>query len=206
MKKPAIVFVLTLFVSSTFGQKASNEREKTVKLADILRPGISISAFYNPKGEYVYLLNQDSSLEPTAENKSGATASLVWLIPFNNKGTGNVMISIPIFDLKSNVSDTKVSSGLFNTQTPFGLGIAFFPFSKLPAIGFSGGMHYLNQNKMRDKPLKENYFPIADYKTFDLKVGAPVPEAVLKPFLKHESYVSFNVGMVFRLVYSDYSK
>lgn len=203
MKKHVLLFVLNLLSFYALGQEEKSKQEKTVKLSDIIRPGINISYFYNPKGEYVYLLNQNSTLEPIVENKRGATFSIVWLIPVNKTGTANILLSIPIFDLKTNVSDIKVSNGLFNTQTPFGIGVGFFPFKKVPFIGISGGFHYLTQNKMRDKPLKENYFPIADYKTFDLKVGAPVPEAVLKPFLGRESFISFNVGLMIRLTYSE---
>ena len=193
MNRKIKLIILSLWTLSAFGQK------KTVSLAEILRPGINISAFYNPKGEYVYLLNQNASLEPIVENKFGATVSLVWLIPINEDGTTNIVLNVPIFDFKTKVSDIKVSNGLFNTQTPFGLGVAFFPFPEFETMGFSITANYLNQYKMRDKPLKENFFPIADYKTFDLKVGAPVPEAVLKPFMKREPFVTANIGFVFRL-------
>ncbi len=193
MKRIITTLFLAFLVLSVFGQK------KTAKLSDIIRPGLSISAFYNPKGEYVYLLNQNASLKETVENQFGATVSLVWLIPVNEEGTFNVLLNVPIFDLKNDISNIKVSNGLFNTQTPFGLGVAFFPFPKFQTMGFSVTANYLSQNKMRDEPLRDNFFPIADYRTFDLKVNAPVPEAVLKPFVKREAFVTANIGVVFRL-------
>lgn len=191
MKKQMASLIMLIITFTAFSQHK--------KLSEIIRPGLNINLFYNPTGEYVYLLNQDASLLETSENKLGATVSLMWLIPINEEGTANVILNIPIVDLKSNVSDIKISNGLFNTQTPFGLGFGVFPFPEFQTLGFSIIVNYSAQNKMRAKPLKENYFPISDYPTFDLKVGAPVPEAVLKPFLKKESLATVNVGIVFRL-------
>ncbi len=191
MHRLSLLVLFTLFLNLGFSQKS----DEKIGISKYVKPGLVVGGFWNPRGEYVYILQQNSRVKETTENNGGGALSLVFIIAID-KRWANILVNIPVFDIKGNLNDIKISNGLFNTQTPFGLGYAIFPIKNLTEIGFGVMANFSNQYRLREESLRDKFFPIADYPTFGLEVTAPVPEAVLKPFLKREPNITFSAGLI----------
>lgn len=155
--------------------------------------GFTATAFYNPVGEYKYILQQDASVKERATNHFGAALSIVILFPLDSSAKNNLLLNISFLDIKSETT-------LFNSQTPFGLGYAHF-FGKSGIIGVCGMINFGRQKRKieTDQPV---YFPVANYTNSQgvqtLHVGAAVPDAIMEPYLENVTTISFNTGLIIR--------
>lgn len=189
--------ILTLYLSTlTTFCLAQSEKVGLFKSLNV-KSGLTITYFHNFQGERVYILQQNASVVERSENKNGATLSVVILFPFDDNSMFNLLLNVPLVDYKSTAADIN----LFNSQTPFGVGFALFPFNKPNFFGFTTMVNIGRQNRMRDDAIKTQFFPIADYPNYKLAVGSPVPEAILesKSSLYKETTLAVNVGIIIRL-------
>ncbi|MBO9561705.1 MAG: hypothetical protein J7621_02990 [Niastella sp.] len=165
-----------------------------------VKTGLTVSYFHNFQGEYVYILKQDASVKEKSMNKDGATLSVVVLFPLGEEQRFNFLLNIPLIDYKSDSPDPKNDGfNFFNSQTPFGVGFAVFPFDGAKFFGFSSMVNFGRQKRMHREAVESQFFPIADHPGQDLYVGAPVPEKVLEPFMHKVTTVSLNAGIIIRL-------
>jgi hypothetical protein len=194
MKKIIISLLLVLNLTNLSAQdKVGLFKSLNVKT------GLTISYFHNFQGEYVYILQQNARVVEHTENKDGATLSIVVLFPFDDDGKFNFLLNVPLLDYKSSAPDPKDNVSLFNSQTPFGVGLAAFPFDKPKFFGFSAMVNIGRQKRMRQTAIDNQFFPISSYPNYSLNVGAPVPEAILDAFLYKATTVSVNAGIIIRL-------
>lgn len=180
----AVIFLIACLLSTEcFSQLPSFFRR--------FQTGLTMSGFYNPTGEHVYILQQNASVLPKTENHWGATLSLVVTLPFDTVSKRLALLfASPIVDIKDN------EAKLLNSQTPFGIGLSWFPLNQMQYFGVAAMVNFGRQKRMRDEAIASRFFPISDYR--NLNVGAPVPEAILDPYLKNESLVVYNLGIIFR--------
>lgn len=188
-KKLSILLCGLLMCFSSFSQTDRIGLFKNLKV----KTGFTATGFYNFSGEYKYILQQDASVKEISVNQVGASLSIVVLFPLDTFEKHNLLFNISFLDFKSDAN-------LFNSQTPFGIGYAYF-FNKLP-VGITGMINFGRQKRMYDFG-PTIYFPIDHYKNSNgvsaLNVGAPVPEAILEPYLRTITTVSINTGIIIRL-------
>ncbi|HEV7781200.1 MAG TPA: hypothetical protein VGO58_08030 [Chitinophagaceae bacterium] len=129
---------------------------------------------------------------------NGVPLSVVFLFPTSKNEVFNILLNISIADVAS-------GKNLFNSRIPFGIGAAVFPWPGKDAkfLGFtvfgSIGKIYKMKKSAYDDP--HVVFPIANYAGYNLAVGAPLPEEVIKPYCDPKTTFALNAGFVFRLVY-----
>ncbi len=164
-----------------------------------VKPGFTVTGFRNFTGDYVYILDKDARVHENIENQYGAMLSLVVVFPFDAEGKFNFLLNVPIAEFNANSPDSKESVRVFNSQTPFGVGMAVFPFKHASYFGFTAMLNVGRQNRLRPEVIRDQFFPIADYTNYNLHVAAPVPDEVLAPFYKKVTTLSANAGLIIRL-------
>lgn len=191
-KIAALLFMMLIVTAFSYAQdgKIGLFRNLNVKT------GLSLTGFYSLQGEYIYTLQQNARVVEESEKHAGAALSIVILFPLNDDEKWNLLLNLSFVDFKGNTPE-KVS--LFNSETPFGVGGAWFPFKKPTYVGFVLMTNIGWQKRMRPSAIKEKFYPIADYPNYQLAVGDPVPEAILGKSLKNSATVAFNGGIIIRL-------
>lgn len=141
---------------------------------------------------YVYILQQNSRVVLSKEHyDEGIPLSIALLIPIGEKEQFNILINMSLADIAN-------SEKFFNSRIPFGFGFAVFPFRKTPFLGFSTFCNISYAYRMRPESMEQQFFPISNYPGYNLAVGAPVPEEVIKPFCTRTTIYSMNGGIVLR--------
>jgi hypothetical protein len=183
------------------GQAQTEKKEKTGLFSSLgvrVKPGLTASYFYNFTGEYVYILQQNASVKEKEENKDGATLTFVVHFSLDKQDRFTFLLNLPFLDYKGNLTGSSDNFSLFNSQTPFGVGLGWFPFPKTEFLGFTAMLNVGTQKRMRKDAIDVQFFPIADYPKMDLQVGAPVPYAVLDKFMYKETVLALNIGVSIR--------
>jgi len=200
MKKLILLPIFCFFYSISFAQEGANKDKSETKTEEIekigvfkyVQPGLTVSYFHNFQGENVYILQPNARVVHKVENQTGAALSVVILFPFDKSNKFNFVLNLAVADAKNE------NLSFFNSQTPFGVGFAFFPIKGAKWFGINSMVNFGRQKKMRQDAIDMQFFPIASYPNYDLKVGAPVPEGVLDPFMYKETTISVNGGLVIR--------
>ncbi len=81
MKKWKFLVFLCLAAVQSYSQP--NDKTEKIGLSKYVKPGILIGGFFNPKGEYVYILQQDAHVTETRDNKGGGAISLALIFPLD---------------------------------------------------------------------------------------------------------------------------
>ena len=164
--------------------------------------GLTASGFGSTTGTYVYILNQNATVTERTDGQWGSSLSMNIVVSPLNNATWAFILNIPLKDIKS-VSTG--SDGFFNSQTPFGVGAALFPFKNFKVFGLSLMVNFGQVSRMypenisNNNPNNNTYFPIANYPYWGLKVGAPVPSGLLDPYSRKVATISGNIGITLRL-------
>ena len=190
----ALLFGMILFVISNHVFAQTGFFKKTFDAN--VRTGLAISYFHNFQGEYVYILQQNARVVEEAENKDGASLAFVVIFPFAKDEKFNLLLNVPVLDYKGSSNGLKDNFNFFDSQTPFGIGFAFFPEDSFLGVSLMGNVG--RQNRMRESAINNQFFPIANYPNYNLNVGAPVPEAILNPFLHRVTTLSLSVGVTIK--------
>lgn len=176
-----------------------------------IKIGIAPTIAWNPSGEYIYTLHKNSYLMEQNENHWSTMLSLVTCFPMDRDQKYNFVINLPLVNY--NFNDVTV----FNRQTPFGLGFAFMLTDHL-GITFLTNLGSIKRVRSYVlEPILDSagnpvmtmgvdgldnkynvYFPLPMPNNYSLSVGGVVPEDVLKPYLKNEFAISFNIGIIIR--------
>lgn len=201
MKRALLMISFLIAAIRGFGQSGTDQGKEKTGLFEVagvkVKVGFTASYVIAPKGNYVYILQQDSRVVERVENKTVAALSIVTLVPFDKDGAFNFVLNLSLKEYKDISTDK--DNGFFNSTTPFGVGVAVFPFPGARFFGFTVVANFGRQNRMRTDAIASQFFPIASHPDYGLKVGAPVPEGLLAPYFMKENTYTASFGITLRI-------
>jgi hypothetical protein len=199
MKQNYLTAFILFFSVVSFAQL---DKDKTGIFGNLkVKTGLSVTYFHNIQGEYSYVLQQNARIEERADNRNGGTLSLVFLFPFGEKQKFNFLLNLPFLDFKNFKKEginSLESTALFNTQTPYGIGFAWFPFNKSNFFGFTSMLNIGKQKRISKDIIDNIYFPISSYPDYRLQVGMNMPDGILDKYYHTETTLSLNFGVILR--------
>jgi len=188
----SILVLKIIFISVS---NAQGDESKGIFKNLKVRGGFTITYSHQFTKNWVYILHTDSKFHLEKESADGGVpVSVVLLLPLEEEERFNFLLNISLLDLAN-------SKNFFNSRIPFGFGGAyFFNEGKFPigiALFCNIGKAYRMRQSAYDNP--QVVFPIANYLGYNLTVGSPIPEEVIKPVCYSKTTYSLNGGLIIRL-------